>query len=81
MKNLLQNLLQYLQNKWDWFIYYRSFHSLKRLAKKDVGHSYLLELMLHDWNHEEFENNVLSDKLKDATEMFHNAMKKYDDED
>ena len=57
--------------KWDWFIYRRAFHSMKRMAKRNPGFSYLLELHLRGWN----ERNPIPESLKMATEEFFQSMK------
>lgn len=56
--------------KWDWFIYRRAFHSMRRMAKSNIGFSYLLELHIKKWN----ERNPIPESVKNATETFFNAM-------
>jgi hypothetical protein len=56
--------------KWDWFIYRRAFHSLKRMSKRMTGFSYLMELHLHEWN----KRNPIPESVKNATEMFFRSM-------
>ena len=59
-----------LQRKYDWWIYRRAFHSLRRMTLDDPGMAYLMELQMHEWN----KNLNISPNLKYATEQFHAAM-------
>jgi hypothetical protein len=52
--------------KWDWWIYTRAYHSVKRMTKTMPGFPYLLELHLRGWN----EENPIPESLKTATEEF-----------
>jgi hypothetical protein len=60
-----------LQRKYDWWIYRRAFHSLRRMTLDNPGLSYLMELQMHEWN----KNLNISPNLKYATEQFHEAMR------
>jgi len=59
-----------LQRKYDWWIYRRAVHSLRRMTIEDPGMAYLMELQMHEWN----ETLNISPNLKYATEQFHEAM-------
>jgi len=68
----IHRLVRALVRKWDWWIYGRSYHSLKRMARDNPGFAYLLELHLHGWN----ERNPIPEDLRRATERFYEAMEK-----
>lgn len=59
-----------LLRRWDWWIYRRAFHTLRRMAIANPGFAYLMELQIHGWNDE----NPIEPWLKSATEIFHQAM-------
>jgi hypothetical protein len=59
-----------LLRKWDWWIYRRAYHSLRRMTLDNPGMSYLMELQLREWNNQ----LEISPELKRATEAFHSAM-------
>ena len=66
----LQCCYNKIQRKYDWWIYRRAFHSLRRITLNNPGLSYLMELQMHEWN----KNLNISPNLKRATEQFHAAM-------
>jgi len=59
-------MFSWLQEKWDWFIYHRACHSLKRMCERNRGFSYLLELWLREWR----SHHPLTPELERATEAF-----------
>jgi len=56
--------------KWDWWVYRRAIHTLRRIALDNPGWSYLMELQIRGWN----EEHPIDSSLKSATEHFHRAM-------
>lgn len=60
-----------LQRKYDWWIYRRAVHSLRRMTIENPGMAYLMELQMREWN----ETLNISPNLKYATEQFHEAMR------
>jgi len=61
---------KWILEKWDWFIYRRAFNTLRRMSERRPGFSYLLELHMRRYNAE----NPISESVKSATELFHQAM-------
>lgn len=57
--------------KWDWWIYYQAYKTLRRMTLDNPGFSYLLELHIRGWN----EQMKISPELKRATEAFHASMR------
>lgn len=62
-----------LLRKWDWWIYCRAFHSLRRMTLENPGMGYLMELQIREWN----EKMPISQKLRHATERFHESMRNH----
>ena len=60
-----------LQRKYDWWIYCRAVHSLRRMTIENPGMAYLMELQMREWN----ETLNISPNLRYATEQFHEAMR------
>jgi len=60
----------WILEKWDWWVYRRSYNTMKRMAKRNIGFTYLMELHLREYN----SHNPIPESLKSATEHFHNAM-------
>jgi hypothetical protein len=60
---------------WDDFIYGQAYHTIKRMAARNSGIPYLLELHIRKWN----ELNPIPESLKKATEDFFNAMEEHSD--
>lgn len=60
-----------LRRKWDWWIYRRAFHSLRRMTLDNPGMAHLMELQIRDWN----EKMEIPPELKRATEAFHESMR------
>ena len=57
-------------NKWDWWIYLRSLSVLRRMSKRNIGLTYLLELYLREYN-----QKIHSlPNLKSTTEYFYNSL-------
>ena len=59
-----------LLRKWDWWIYCRAFHSLRRMTLDNPGMAYLMELQMRDWN----KKLAITPELRRATEIFHESM-------
>jgi len=60
-----------LRRKWDWWIYCRAVHSLRRMTLDNPGMAYLMELQIKGWNRQ----LNISPELKRATEAFHDSMR------
>lgn len=60
-----------LVRKWDWWIYCRAFHSLRRMTIDNPGMSYLMELQIREWN----AKLPISPELRRSTELFHESMR------
>lgn len=65
-----QRLVLAVQRRWDWWIYCRAVHSLRRMTIQNPGMSYLMELQIRRWN----EQLNISPELRRSTEVFHAAM-------
>ena len=66
----MQNVINGLVEKWDWWIYHQAYHSLKRMCVRNRGFAYLIQLQLNDW----IKENPMEQSLVEATEQFYNAM-------
>jgi hypothetical protein len=62
-----------LRRKWDWWIYCRAVHSLRRMTLDNPGMAYLMELQIREWN----EKLAISQELRHATERFHESMRNH----
>ncbi len=60
----------WMVEKWDWWIYCRSYHSMRRMCKKNPGYAYLLELRIKEYRRQ----NPMPESLERATEEFHRAL-------
>lgn len=63
-------------NKWDWWIYFRALSTLRRMSKKSIGFTYLLELHLRKYN-KPIEDNP---QLKYSTESFYESLESYNED-
>ena len=68
--SIIRSFLDYLLEKWDWFIYYRSYKSINRIMNRSPGMGYLIELSIRDWR----EKLDLSPELLDATQTYFNSL-------
>ena len=68
----LSRLVRRLVEKYDWFIYYRAFHSIRRMCVRNEGFAYLFELHIKKYRAE----HPISKELEHATEEFYNALNK-----
>ena len=68
MKAIIDSIVE----RWDWFIYYRAHHSLRRMCERNAGFAYLFELNIQEWR----DRNPISEELKRATEEFYREMGK-----
>jgi hypothetical protein len=59
--------------KWDWWIYCRAFHSIKRMCISDPAFSYLMELQIIHWN----KGLKINDKIKESAELFFESIKNH----
>ena len=41
--------MNWLLNKWDWFIYKRFFYSSKRLCERNIGYAVAIKLHVDDY--------------------------------
>ncbi len=62
-----------LRRKWDWWIYCRAVHSLRRMTLDSPGMAYLMELQMREWN----EKLAISPELRRATELFHESLRNH----
>lgn len=69
----LQRLIRPLVRRWDWWVYCRAFHSLRRMSKDDPGMSYLMELHMREYN----ARNQIPETLKHSTELFYESRKSH----
>ena len=69
----MNNLKERLLDKWDSLIYKLSWRSLNKMMKREVGRAYLFKLQMDSW----LEENPVPKQLKEATEIFHNAMQQH----
>lgn len=60
-------MLNWIQRKWDWWIYCRFFHSSTRICKRMPGWSRVMELHLRDYN-----ALKLTDEERNRGEQFYN---------
>ncbi len=59
-------IIESIIEKYDWFIYYRAFHSIRRICERNVGFAYYFELYIKKW----IEQHPITPELKKATEVF-----------
>lgn len=64
---------QWLLKKWDWWIYRRAVHSIRRIGERDPAYVRLIHLQTGDW----LEKHPLPDELQHAADTFHNAIKNH----
>jgi hypothetical protein len=69
-RGVMQNIINTLVEKWDWWIYHQAYHSLKRMCVRNRGFAYLIQLQLNDW----IKENPMEQSLVEATEQFYKAM-------
>lgn len=69
----MNKIYKRLLRKWDWWIYCRSVHTLRRMTLDNPGFAYLMELQIKAWN----EQLEISPELKRATEAFHESMRNH----
>lgn len=62
--------MNWLIEKWDWFIYHRAYNSLRRLSLKNPGFAYLIYLHLHNY----IQKANISDVTKRSTESFYRSL-------
>ena len=63
--------VDWLINKWDWFVYRLARSSITRICERHPGMAYLFELWFRDWN----EKNPISKELASATEHFFESVR------
>lgn len=56
----------WLIQHWDWFIYHRAYHSLRRMCERNGGFAYMLELWIREFRR----RHPISPQLERATEEF-----------
>lgn len=74
---IFQHCFAKIQRKYDWFLYCQAYNPIKRICENNPGMAYLMELTIKEW----IRKNPLSDDLKHATEVFHDAMRQQNKED
>jgi hypothetical protein len=68
----LSRLVRRLVEKYDWFIYHRAFHSIRRMCASNAGFAYLFELYIKKYRAE----HPITPELERATERFFDALNK-----
>jgi len=63
--------MNWLIEKWDWWVYRRAYHTLQRMCKRNGGFAYLMELWLREWR----KQHPISKELESATEQFFESLK------
>jgi hypothetical protein len=66
-------MVAWLIEKWDWWIYWRFYRSLRRRCERDGGYAYLMELWLREWR----SNHPLTPEVEHATERFFESLRDY----
>ncbi len=66
---MFKKLFKKIQSKWDFWIYCRFFHSIKRICEEKSGWSHNMELHLRDYN----QSHPIDEKLKESAELFYNS--------
>lgn len=64
--------MNWLLEKYDWFIYWRFWKTINRMVRRRPGFAYLMQLQLEEY----LKANPISDSLKNATERFHETLPK-----
>lgn len=65
---MIKKIKDKIVEKWDFWIYYRAFNSLKRICERNPGFNHIMECHLKKYN----EQNPVSESLKNSAEMFYN---------
>ena len=73
MKNVFIRSWTKIIRKYDWWVYCRAVHSLRRMTLSNPGMSYLMELQLREWN----KQLDISPELRSATESFQVSLEKH----
>lgn len=60
---------KWLVEKWDWWIYCRSFHSLRRICERSPGFAVVMQCHLNEY----LERNPVPEQLRLAAEKFYEA--------
>ena len=70
MKKQLDRLAGWVVEKYDWFIYYRAFHSIRMMCEHNQGFAYLFELHIKHYR----ELHPITKELERSTEAFYNTL-------
>ena len=57
----------WILKRWDWFVYCRAFHSLRRMCERDPAFARVLELHIKGY----VEQSNISEESKRAAEIFY----------
>jgi len=66
-------ILKKIIELWDWWIYNRAHHALRRMCHTEPAFAYLHWLWVRDW----LAKSCLTDDVKQATELFYDTLQKY----
>lgn len=67
-------MFEYLLTKWDWWIYYRAFHSMRRMCRRNPGFAYIMELHIANWREQ---NPIEPERMKIAKDFYEAMMLDY----
>jgi len=56
----------WIVEKWDWFVYRRAWHSIRRMCERNHGFAYLFELWIREWRRK----HPITPELERSTELF-----------
>lgn len=71
MRNWLNAIKRTIQDCWDWWVYRRAHHSLRRMCERQPGFAYLMELWIREWRG----RHPISPELERATEAFFESLR------
>lgn len=55
---------------WDWWIYRRSFNTLRRMCERNGGFAYIIRCHIDEW----LRKNPLPEEVKRSAESFYKAI-------
>lgn len=71
MSGRLKAIGRAIQDRWDWWVYRRASHSLRRMCERQPGFAYLMELWIREWRG----RHPISLELERATEEFFESLR------
>lgn len=70
MRKRLKAIGRAFQDRWDWWIYFRAVHSLRRICERQPGFAYLIELWIRKWR----SRHPITPQLQESTEAFFQSL-------